>query len=144
MGPLNIGATTTTQTDPREIRASCCWRGITPRDVTTPAATSEAHKIRAKRACSCLVNCGALSVVSTLGPALVLTPLGPPLVASVRSTAGNADVGNVSRSHVPAPADDAVGAASAVAMPRTDTSTGAANDVASTGPLLDGSDRDGA
>jgi len=56
---LKTGATTTTQTAPREVHASCCCLVITPSDVTTPAATSGLHRTWAGRDLSCLVKFAA-------------------------------------------------------------------------------------
>ena len=56
---LKTGATTTTQTAPREVRASLCCRDITPRDVTTPAANSGLHRMCARRDLSCLAKFAA-------------------------------------------------------------------------------------
>jgi len=53
---LKSGAATTTQTAPREVRASLCCREITPRDVITPAATSGLNRVWVRRDLSCLVK----------------------------------------------------------------------------------------
>lgn len=139
-GLLNIGATTTTQTDPREVRASCCWRDITPRDVTTPAATSGVHKTCARRAFSCFVNEGARGVAAPPRPDVGPTALEPPRAAGVGATAGSAAVGVISRSPASAPADDASGPVTAVAAVVAGASTGAADDAASAGPSSGGAD----
>jgi len=52
---LKAGATTSTQTAPRLLRASCCIRDMGPRETTTPAATSPFDMSWHKRATSCLV-----------------------------------------------------------------------------------------
>lgn len=129
-GLLNIGATTTTQTDPREVRGSFYWQDITLRDVTTPAATSGMQKTWARRAFTCLVNVRARGVAAPPRPEVRPTALEPPRAVGVRATGGSAAAGVLDRSPASAPADNAAGPVTAVAAVAAGASTGTADDAA--------------